>query len=501
MTERGPSRIFERDCRALFSRRDGQRVNPRYNSENISRGCQGVSDILKPDLCIIGAGPAALEATAAAVAIGASVVLVLPQAPEDGALAAGAFIRAAEHARERRRIARAGFPEAAATLDFPALIRHVETVAEGLAANSAPERFTAMGATVIEGQGAFKDERSFAVGASTIQPRRFILAPPRLPILPEIEGLAALPVLTPDSFTTLERLPERMIQIGGDPEALALAQAFRRLGSQVVVLAPGTLLPDADPEMAGVLRRALAADGVTLREKAMVKRAERKLDGVSVLFETENGEERLDGSHILLGFGRMAGIQGLGVKAAGIALDGDAIATDDRLRTSNPRILCIQADSNHEGGLAVQNALLRAGKSLRHIQILHSIRTRPEIASVGLSEEQARKRHGKIEILRWPFSESRRARADDVAAGFVKVVATRKGLILGASIAGPRAGELIASWTVALTKRMTVQEMSQTVMPPFSLSESARQTALGYFSRRLSGLSLSLALKISRWLG
>lgn len=459
-----------------------------------------MAESLKPDLCVIGAGPACLEAAALGAALGVSVVLVLTHDTPEEDPPAGLIIKAGAHAEDRRLAAAAGFP-AGGAIDLQRFRRHRDAVTGSLAANSAPERFIAMGVRLIREPGRFTGPRSLSAGDAAIEARRFIVASARLPVVPEIEGLAGLPFLTCDTAASPERLPERLVLIGADPEGLALAQAFRRLGSEVVILARDPLLADGEPEFAGLMRRTLRAQGIALREGVTIRQAARKQEGVTLLLETEAGEEWLDASHILLAVGRRPDLDGLGLDAAGIARDDAEIAVDTRLRSSNPRVFAIRADRGHEAALAVRNALLRPGKSLEGNHIPITVRTSPELAWVGLSEQQARGRHGRIEVLRWPFSENRRAQVEGTAAGFVKAVTDRRGVILGAAIAGPQAAELIAPWTLAVSRGMTIREMSEIAMPPFSFSEASGQAARSYFAPRLNSLSLALALKFSRWLG
>ncbi len=301
-----------------------------------------------------------------------------------------------------------------------------------------------------------------------------------------------MPFLTNETVFALEKRPERLIVLGGGPMGVELAQAFRRLGSQVVLIQSGRLLPREDAEMAGFARRALLADGVELVEQAHVVR----LAGVEGALAATLADGRVvEGSHLLIAAGRRPNVEALNLAAAGIAPDARGVPVNAKLKTANRRVYAIgdcasgAADgarsthsANWHAGLVIRSALFRLPGKLAGPPLPNVVYADPEIASVGLSEEQAAAEGRKVSVLRWPFAENDRARAERAEEGLVKLVIDAKGRILGASVAGRGAGELIAPWAFAVAKGWRVRDMAGIVLPYPTLSEVSKRAAMSHFA-------------------
>jgi pyruvate/2-oxoglutarate dehydrogenase complex dihydrolipoamide dehydrogenase (E3) component len=472
-------------------------------------------EVLTPDLCVVGAGAAGLSVAAVGAALGASVVLVERGMMGGDCLNVGCVpskaLLAAAHAVQSQRLSGPfGVVAGEPVVDFAAVKRHVRSVIAAIAPNDSVQRFTAMGVRVLKESAAFTDNRTLSAGAVTIKARRFVIAAGSRPAIPAIEGLADLPYLTNESIFDVERLPERLIIIGGGPIGMELAQAFVRLGSQVVVLETAIVLSREDAEMTAVVRGTLQREGVRLIEGVTLRRCARKQQGITVAI-TVNGEESdVDGSHILVATGREPSTEGLGLDKAGIASGPQGIVVNKALRTANGRVYAIgdvaqgpnfTHVANYQAGLVVRHALFGLGVRAIYQDIPRVTYTDPEIATVGLDEKEARARGWRVEILRWPFAENDRAQAERATEGLIKVVADRKGRILGASIVGRHAGELITPWTLALARKLTVRDMASLVVPYPTLSEVSRRAAISYFAPRLQNRWLRMALRLRRWLG
>ncbi|HEX2510762.1 MAG TPA: FAD-dependent oxidoreductase, partial [Microvirga sp.] len=260
---------------------------------------------------------------------------------------------------------------------------------------------------------------------------------------------------------------------------------------------------------AAVVERALLKDGVDLRTGAEIERVGPGSGGVAVVIRRGEDREVVEGSHLFVAAGRRPVTEGLGLEAAGIEADASGIVVDKGLRTSNKRVYAIgdcaggAADgyrfthvSNHHAGLVIRSALFRLPVRVDSAPIPRVTYTDPELASVGLSEEEARRTHGTIRILRWPFSENDRAQADRKTEGHVKAIVTGRGTILGCAIAGPSAGELIVPWTLAIKSGLKVQDLAGLVFPYPTLSEVSKRAAVEFlrpsaqnpWARRLIGL-------------
>jgi pyruvate/2-oxoglutarate dehydrogenase complex dihydrolipoamide dehydrogenase (E3) component len=474
-----------------------------------------MSEILTPDICVVGAGAAGLSVAAAAAAFGVSVVLVEKnrlggECLYTGCVPSKALIAAANRLQAARAAGQLGIDCDGAEVDFAAVMEHVRGAIAAIAPNDSSERFGALGVKVLRGEARFKDRRTLIVGAQEIRPRRIVLATGSRPALPAIPNLETVPYLTNESVFELRRLPSHLIVIGAGPVGLELAQAFRRLGSEVTVLEAGKALSAADPELAASLLEALRAEGVSILERAAVSRiAKRGRLGVRVTLEGPEPRQ-LDGSHLLIAAGRHPALDTLGLQEAGIAFDAAGIIVDRRLRTTNRRVYAIGDVAagpnfthwaNYQAGLVVRSILFRFGGRVQPGFLTSVIFTDPELAQVGLGEEEARRRHGRIRILRWPFSENDRAQTERSTQGFVKVIAAKNGTILGASILSESAGELIAPFALAVAQRLSVKAFATTVFPYPTRSEAARRAALAYYVPLAGSPWVKRAIRLLRRLG
>ena len=460
-----------------------------------------MAKVLKPDICVIGAGPGGLAVATGAAAYGVKVVLVDKaqtadqpgSGPYSRALPAAALAASARQAETMRAAGRFGIEAAEPDIDFKAVMAHVRDVVASAAPAVSPERLATLGVTMISGQARFTGRRRLVAGDTEIRARRYVIATDTSPVVPAIPGIAEIGCLTPDTVFELGRRPGHLVIIGGSPAALETAQTFRRLGSQVTVLEEATVLPAEDPEMAAIVVRRLRAEGVTLREGVKVTAVERRgKTSVRVLIETADGNDDVDGSHLLVATARAPDFEGLELKKARVALKGNAIDVSAMLRTTNSRVYAIggvagapdsaQTATNH-AGLVLKALLFRLPAKDRAI-VPRAVRTDPELAHVGLTEAQALRQRRKLTILRWPYAENDRARAERRTEGHVKVVATRNGDILGVTIVGANASELIGTWALALSKGLGLRDMASSIPPHPTFGEIGKSAAIAYFAGR-----------------
>ncbi|MFO1058272.1 MAG: FAD-dependent oxidoreductase [Dongiaceae bacterium] len=460
-----------------------------------------MAELLTPDICVVGAGSAGLSVAAGASQLGAATVLVEAgrmggDCLNYGCVPSKALLAAAHAARAVGEAAAFGVAAGPARVDFARVRAHVREVVESIAPNDSEARFTGLGVRVVRAAARFTGPAELEAGALRIRARRFVLATGSAPLLPPVPGLAETPHLTNETVFELADLPEHLLVLGGGPIGCELAQAFRGLGAAVSLVERAQLLPKDDPELVEVVRRRLAADGIALHEGAEVVRAAPDRGGVALTLRQGDGERVLAGSALLVAAGRRPRLDGLGLAAAGIAHDGRGITVDAGLRTSNRRVYAIGDAvgglqfthvAGYHAGLVIRSALFRLPARVSTAAIPWVTYTAPELAHVGLAEAAARERHGAIRILRWPFAENDRARTERVAGGFVKVVTTARGRILGASIVGPQAGELIQPWVLAIARGLGIGAMAQLVLPYPTLGEAGKRAAGSYFLPSLFG--------------
>jgi pyruvate/2-oxoglutarate dehydrogenase complex dihydrolipoamide dehydrogenase (E3) component len=456
-----------------------------------------VGEVLKPDLCVIGAGSGGLSVAAIAASFGVPVVLVERDRMGGDCLNVGcvpskALIAAGDLAHGIR-TNRFGLGRTDPRADMSRVRDHVRGVIEAIAPNDSAERFSAMGVRVIKAEARFTDAKTVEAGDVMIEARRFVLATGSRPAAPPIPGLDAVPYLTNETVFDLARRPERLVVIGGGPIGVELAQAHRRLGAEVAVLEAARLLPRDDPEMAAVLERALLAEGVELYTGVAVERITRLGDRILATVRAGADTRAVEGSHLLVAAGRRPVTDGLGLDAAGIAFDGRGVTVDKGLRTTNRRVYAIgdcagpgggpykfTHVANYHAGLVIRSALFRLPVKVDASAIPRVTYTDPEIAAVGMTEEEARESRIAFRILRWPVAENDRAQAERRTAGHVKALVTGRGKILGCAIAGPQAGDLIVPWALAMAKGLKVQDLAALVFPYPTLSEVTKRAAVEF---------------------
>jgi pyruvate/2-oxoglutarate dehydrogenase complex dihydrolipoamide dehydrogenase (E3) component len=468
---------------------------------------------LKPEICVLGADAGGLSVAAAAAAFGVPMVLVEKGGwggeflKKSGSVPAQALIAAAERANAVRNGARLGTKAVRFGVDFGAVSAHMRDVIDAVAPNFARERFAGLGVRIIDGAARFTDADTVAVGDFTIKANRFVVATGSSPLIPAIPGLLDTPHLTSETVADLAQLPRHLIVIGTDAAGLELAQAFGRLGSEVTVLEEAaTLLAREDRECAEVVLDALEREGVKLRTGVEVTNVRRALARVQVAFATSAGAETIEGSHLLVASGRRPNLEGLDLDIAGIRHAAHGIVVDEHLRTTNKRVFAVGDVTGappfahvgtYHAGLVVRQVLLRLPVKVNHLAVPRVLHTDPELAQVGLTEEEARARHVAIRVLRWPYRENERAQAARTTNGHIKVVTDRKGDILGVTIVGAQAGEIITTWTLAISEKLNIRAFGGLVVPYPSYAEVGKRAAITYFT---PGLTSSRVRRIIGWL-
>jgi len=466
-----------------------------------ANGTRG-SGTLRPDLCIIGGGSGGLSVAAAAAQLGVAVVLIEKHKMGGDCLNYGcvpskALIAAARRAHVMRSCKPFGITPTMPVINYKAVNQHVHSVIDAIAPNDSVERFTGLGVTVIQAPARFLDKDTVVAGDLEIKARRFIIATGSGPAIPPIPGLERVGYFTNETLFENELKLDHLIVIGGGPIGLEMAQAHLRLGSRVTVLEALKALGKDDPELAEVALKNLRSEGLDIREGARIERIERRdsAGGVRVLIQDGSQAEIVEGSHILVATGRKPNLQELNLDAAGIKHDKRGIKVNGGLVTSNRRVFAIgdvvgglqfTHMANYHAGVVIRRALFRLPVKVREDHIPWVTFIDPELAHVGLGEDEARKRYRKIGVYRWPYHENDRAQAERATEGFIKVITDTRGRILGVSIVGEQAGELIQMWSLAISQGMNIKAMTGWVSPYPTLSEINKRAAYGFFLPKLA---------------
>lgn len=444
-----------------------------------------MTDILRPDLCVLGGGTAGLAAARAAAGLGAKVILVekraLGGASLGPAIAAQAFCAAAQTAATARpaRFGIGGAPK----LDLGRLRAQMQEIVAHFALENAPARLVAMNIRIIRAAGFFTSPTRLEAGGFAIDARYFVVATGATASLPAIAGLELMRLLTPEELLFLEDLPKDLILIGANADEFALAQAFLRLGSRVTLIAPGTILPEEDQELIAPILTCLAREELVIHQNAEILSLEPQLAGGRVNLGRDAAS--IEGSHIMAATRPLPCAEGYGLKTARVAYGTQGIKADADGKTSNPRIRAIgKVVGGSDSTVAARYQGERVAAALFGPRpgaappLARVVCTDPELAFVGLTEAAARARHKSIQVLRAPFSENQWARTAFGPEGHVKIVTDSRGHILGAGIVGPQARELIGIFSLAIAGNMKAAELDPIVSTAATLTQTCRTAAL-----------------------
>ncbi|MFZ3034706.1 MAG: FAD-dependent oxidoreductase [Parvibaculum sp.] len=457
---------------------------------------------IKADICVIGAGSGGLSVAAGAAQLGARTVLVERgemggDCLNSGCVPSKALIAAAKHAYDMMDGERFGIARVKPKIDFAKVNAHVRGVIKAIAPNDSVERFEGLGVTVIKGDAHFRDRRSLMVGTTEIRARRFVVATGSRAAIPPLTGLDTVPYLTNETIFDLTECPAHLIIIGGGPIGMEMAQAHRRLGAKVTVIDAAIPLAKDDPELTAIVIDQLMREGVDILEStriASVAGDETLAGQIGAISVTLENGDVIQGSHLLVAAGRAPSVLGLGLEKADVQYSRYGINVDDSLKTSNRRIYAIgdvigglqfTHVAGYHAGLVIRSALFRIPAKVDYANIPWVTFTDPEIAHVGETEEQARAHYKKINVLRWQFAENDRAQTMRQTEGHIKIITDMHSRILGCTIVGPEAGELILPWVLAKSRGIKLSTMAGLVAPYPTLSEVSKRVAGSYYTPTL----------------
>ncbi len=457
-----------------------------------------MTDVLTPDLCIVGGGSGGLSTAAAAAQMGARVVLVEGgkmggDCLNYGCVPSKALIAAGKHAHAMTAGAGFGVTPVAPEIDFAKVKDHVFSVIAKIEPHDSVERFESLGVIVIAEFGSFISPTELQAGDTVIKARRFVVATGSSPLVPPIPGIEDVPYDTNETIFEMRERPDHLIVIGGGSIGMEMAQAHNRLGCKVTVLEALKALGRSLPEHAAVVLEQVRGEGVEIFEDTAAREV-RSVNG-SIEISTSDGNTVV-GSALLVAVGRKPNIEKLNLGAAGIRHARTGIEVDQSLKTSNRRVYAIGDVSGgpqfthvagYHSGVVIKSALFGLPSKARVDHIPSATYTDPEIAEVGLSNEQARKTYGdRVEVASFDYEENDRAIAEGCAKGQVRVLVV-KGRPVGASIVGPQAGELIQTWSMAISGKLKMATVASMISPYPTLGEINKRTAGAFFSNRLFG--------------
>lgn len=460
------------------------------------------------DLVIVGAGSGGLVAARFAAQIGAKVALIEKNriggdCTWTGCVPSKSLLKVAKVAHEIRTANRYGISASRPEIDMSAVRDYVRNAIESVYEFETPEVLAREGINVVFGGARFVDPSTIVAGDRTIQSKAFLLTTGARPSIPPIAGITEVPLITYEQIFDNDVLPKAMLIVGGGPIGIEMAQAYQRLGSQVTLFGKA-VLPKEDPDVQKLIKTVLEREGVrfVLEHAKEVRR-----NGNSVVIITEH--QQLNGELLLVAAGRKPNIEGLDLEKAGVKYSPAGIFVDDRLRTN---VRHIYAAGDITGGYqfthyagwqafqAVRNVLLPGSASGISNVVPWVTFTDPEVAHVGLTEQEARAKHGdRIQVYRWELGKVDRAVSENDTNGSLKIITDQHRTLLGASMVAARAGEAIVELVIAMQNKLNIADLAGTIHPYPTYSTAVQQMAADItVERLLSGASGKLMRALSR---
>lgn len=455
------------------------------------------------DLVVIGGGTAGLVAAAGGASLGAKVAIIEKnklggECLYYGCVPTKALVKSAKVASLMRRAPEFGMGEVTVEVDFPAVMRRMRSIIAKAGEADSPDRFRSLGVEVFVGDSArFEEPCEVSVNGSRLRSRSVVLASGSYAKPPPIDGLEEVGYVDHVSVLELDKLPSSMVVVGSGPIGSEFSQIFARFGCRVELISSSPEpLAKEDPEVGAALRKFLEEDGV--RVHGGVRAQSARLENGEKVVTAKNkqtGEEfEVRGEEILVAAGRAPSVDGLNLDGVGIALSDNGVQVDEYLQTTAENVyasgditgkLLFTHAAEHQSRTALSNALFPIKRKVDYDAFPWTTFTDPEVARVGLTEQQAREQHDDVKVFRFPFEDLDRAICDGENKGFVKMVTDKKGGILGCHIIGPEAGNYIAETVLAMKKGIPIGDLSQTVHVYPTLSESVKKAADSYFRERL----------------
>lgn len=450
--------------------------------------------MIKTDICIIGAGSGGLSVAAGAVQMGARVVLcegseMGGDCLNYGCVPSKAIIEASRIIAKTNKAKEFGININNVDIDYKRVQQHVKNVIAKIEPHDSVERFESLGVNVIQEYAKIVDQYTVKAGDNIIKAKYIVIATGSRASIPNIKGLDTVDYLTNETIFDLVEKPKHLMIIGGGPIGIELAEAHVLLGSKVTIFeASDTILGMLDHECREILLKELDSLGINIITNVNIDLIEQENQQIQI----KCGSKFYEGSHLLVAAGRQPNVEKLNLQDANISHSSRGIIVDNRLRTNYKNIYAIgditggyqfTHVAGYHAGIIIQNILFKLPAKVDYSSLPWSIYTTPEIAHVGQSISEAKNAGAKI--LRIPYQDNDRAQASLSTNGLVKVAIDKKGYILGATIIGESASELMVQWTIAIKNKLKIKNMTSHIVAYPTLSELNKRLAGNYFTPTL----------------
>lgn len=455
------------------------------------------------DIGVIGAGAAGLTVASGSAQLGAKTLLI---EKEDllggdclhyGCVPSKTLIKSAAVYHQIGRMREFGLPEVQRPpVDFITVRERIEQTIATIQHHDSVERFSGMGVDVRFGDAQFVDDHKVDVGGAGLTAKKWVICTGSSPHIPSVSGLTEIGALTNRTIFSLDTLPQSLIVIGGGPIGIEMAQAFRRLGSDVIVLQRGSqILSREDTDLAASLQLMLEEEGIRfLLGCEFLSIKEGKAGTQVCVRDAEGNEQVLIGSHLLVAAGRTANVEGLKLKNSGVDYTARGIGVDQRLRTGSKHIYAagdviggyqFTHAAGYEGGIVVSNAVMGLPRKTNYRWMPHCTYSDPELGGIGMSEKEVKQRGISYDIIEESFNGNDRAQAESETRGRIKLILDKKGKTIGVRILGYHAGEMLSEWVTALNGGVKLSTIAGSIHPYPTMSEINKRVVGAIFSEKI----------------
>lgn len=444
------------------------------------------------DIAVLGGGSGGLVVASAGAQFGGKVLLIEKNKLGGDCLFHGcvpskALIESSRVAWLMKTADRYGLKKSNVQCILSDVMNRVQSVIKEISKHDSPERFKDLGCEVVFGSPRFLSSHEIEVNGKIYSAQHIVIATGGRPATVPIPGLKEAGYLTNLNIFEHTKFPDRLIVFGAGPIGLELSQAFFRLGAQVDVLDKAdSIFIKEDAEVRSYMQEILAKEGLRFHLGINIKEVQKTANGKKVLIEKDGKTQTLEGDEILVGLGRIPNVEGLDLEKAGIVYSRSGIKVDNKQRTTVPHIYacgdCAEGlqfthNASYQAGIIIQNILFPLKAKTDYRAFPWVTYTDPEVARVGLTEQEARERWGTIKVYRFPVGDNDRFKAMGSTDGFVKIVADKKGYIVGAHIVAHGAGEFLPQIVLAMKKKMKFTELANIVVSYPTAVEVIKQTA------------------------
>ncbi|MCF7917010.1 MAG: FAD-dependent oxidoreductase [Candidatus Omnitrophica bacterium] len=469
------------------------------------------------DLIILGGGAAGLFAASVANTLGAKTAIIEKNKLGGdctwyGCIPSKVLIKSAEVAHNLCCPDQFGLSLSGdCQMKLDSVMGHVQDVISEIATHHRPEDLRKRGIEVIFGDPKFFDKDTIEVKEKKLRAKKYIICTGTHPLVPPIEGLSDIDYLTNETIFDLEKLPESLVVLGGGPIGIELSQSLQRLGVKVTIVEMlDRIIAKEDQEIADVLERKIKSEGIKLLTSKKAVKFEKEVDKVKVTIEDkEKNKSGIEADKVLVATGRAPNIKSLALERANVEYDKKSVKVNNFLQTSNPNIFAagdiagpymFSHVAAYQASVSVRNAMFRkiAWQRVDYNNITWATFTEPEVAHLGLTEEEARQKHKQIKIYKSDYTKSDRAITDSEKEGLVKIICDKKDHIVGAHIAGAQAGEIMQGLLIAKSQKIPLAKLAQTMFIYPTLSELVKKTAAQSLIEKMDNPLIKWVLKIMK---